>query len=332
MKMIFIVGASRSGTTMLNRVLGNHSQITALNELHYFGDLWQPKLKQTRLPISKVKQIATNLLTRHHHGIWGKSPNNRDEKIAEKIIENLADSQLNGTELFYVIMKWIANDNNCDIVTEQTPGNIFYAKELLDTYEQSSVIQLIRDPRAVLSSQKNRWKRKWLGGANTPWAEIIRVWINYHPITTTKLWTKSVNAGQHLSSHPRYLSVRFEDIVEDPRKEIKKICDFLNIDYQEKMENVPQVGSSMKNNQESKNGISASSLNSWKTTLTSGEIALCERLSKPYMRKYDYLPVSDKVPFLSTAFYLFTFPLHLIGVALINPRKVWLKLKAGLTN
>ena len=72
MKMIFIVGASRSGTTMLNRVLGNHSQIAALNELHYFGDLWQPGLGHTSLPKNELKRIASTLLHRHNHGIWGR--------------------------------------------------------------------------------------------------------------------------------------------------------------------------------------------------------------------------------------------------------------------
>lgn len=33
--VIFIVGSSRSGTTMLNRMLGQNDNVEALNELHY---------------------------------------------------------------------------------------------------------------------------------------------------------------------------------------------------------------------------------------------------------------------------------------------------------
>ena len=36
-KSIFIVGSSRSGTTMLSRMLGSHSQIHAFEELHFFN-------------------------------------------------------------------------------------------------------------------------------------------------------------------------------------------------------------------------------------------------------------------------------------------------------
>ena len=329
--MIFIVGASRSGTTMLNRVLGNHSQIAALNELHYFGDLWQPGLGHTSLPENELKRIASTLLHRHHHGIWGRDSSKKDGKLAEKIIEGLDKSQLNGIDLFYIIMKWIANDNNCEIISEQTPRNIFYAKQLLENYEDANVIQLIRDPRAVLSSQKNRWRRKWLGGKNTPWSEVIRVWINYHPITITKLWTKAIKTGQQLSNHPRFLTVRFEDLVNAPHKEVRRICDFLSIEYQQEMENVPHVGSSIKTNTEHKRGISADTQDSWKSTLTRGEIAICERLTKSYMTEYNYSPVSDKVHLLSIIFYLLIFPLHILGVILINPRRAWIQLKAGIT-
>ena len=39
-KQIFIVGSSRSGTTMMGRVLGNHPSVFTFKELHFFGTLW----------------------------------------------------------------------------------------------------------------------------------------------------------------------------------------------------------------------------------------------------------------------------------------------------
>ena len=40
MKTIFIVGNSRSGTTMMGRILGNHQDIYTFHELHFFEELW----------------------------------------------------------------------------------------------------------------------------------------------------------------------------------------------------------------------------------------------------------------------------------------------------
>lgn len=326
--MIFIVGASRSGTTMLNRVLGNHTHITALNELHYFGDLWQPDLGYTSLPLSKLKQIASALITRHHHGIWQSDASKNDTEVAEKIIESLDKNQLNGINLFYATMSWIAHENNCEIISEQTPRNIFYARHLLDHYPDAFVVQLVRDPRAVLASQKGRWRRKWLGGKNMPWIETIRSWANYHPITMCKLWKKSVQTGLPLASHPRFMSLRFEDLVSNPQIQIENICSFLGVEYQPGMEDVPQVGSSSRNNIDNKRGISTEVLQAWKNNLTMGEIAFCERITAAMVYKYDYQPVTGRIPLFSTAFILMLFPLHLLGVIITNPKRALIQFRA----
>ena len=40
--MVFVVGNSRSGTTMMGRILGNHPDVYTFGELHFFGQLWSP--------------------------------------------------------------------------------------------------------------------------------------------------------------------------------------------------------------------------------------------------------------------------------------------------
>ena len=39
-KQIFIVGSSRSGTTMMGRILGKHPDVFTFKELHFFGTIW----------------------------------------------------------------------------------------------------------------------------------------------------------------------------------------------------------------------------------------------------------------------------------------------------
>ena len=43
-KMLFVVGNSRSGTTMMGRILGNHPDVFTFGELHFFGQLWSPRI------------------------------------------------------------------------------------------------------------------------------------------------------------------------------------------------------------------------------------------------------------------------------------------------
>jgi omega-hydroxy-beta-dihydromenaquinone-9 sulfotransferase len=39
--MIFVVGNSRSGTTMTGRILNCHKDVFTFNELHFFEQIWQ---------------------------------------------------------------------------------------------------------------------------------------------------------------------------------------------------------------------------------------------------------------------------------------------------
>ena len=53
-KQIFIVGSSRSGTTMMGRILANHSDIFAFKELHFFGTIWTNNSNQELNELEKI--------------------------------------------------------------------------------------------------------------------------------------------------------------------------------------------------------------------------------------------------------------------------------------
>ena len=42
-QQIFVVGSSRSGTTMMGRILDKHPSIFTFRELHFFGTIWTNK-------------------------------------------------------------------------------------------------------------------------------------------------------------------------------------------------------------------------------------------------------------------------------------------------
>ena len=59
---VFIVGNSRSGTTMMSRVFGNHPEIHAFNELHFFGNLEGRQLKYADLAKELLDIERSNFL------------------------------------------------------------------------------------------------------------------------------------------------------------------------------------------------------------------------------------------------------------------------------
>ena len=59
---IFIVGYSRSGTTMLSRVLGKADNIYSFNEMHFFEQLYSPEEFDKKLNESQAISFADKLL------------------------------------------------------------------------------------------------------------------------------------------------------------------------------------------------------------------------------------------------------------------------------
>jgi hypothetical protein len=316
---------------MLTRVLGNHSQVLGLNELHYFGELCDPGTGLEPLDADALTRLAARLLARQARGVWGEGPTDLDQYWALHLVARLRPEQRTSAGVFAAVLQKLATEAGKRFACEQTPRNIFYAARLLQIYPGARVVHLVRDPRAVLASQKNRWRRKSLGGANVPWSEVVRVWVNYHPLTMARLWVKAHQAALDLARHPRFLLLRFEDLVADPEQEVRKLCEFLGIGFERDMLEVPQVGSSNRPNREAQKGISKDVLNRWERVLGRGEVALCERIARPLMERFSYPPLGRGCALGPAVIpQLLRYPLHLAGVLMANPRRAWIQWSALL--
>ncbi|MES9993380.1 MAG: sulfotransferase [Candidatus Thiodiazotropha sp.] len=326
--MVFVTGASRSGTTMLSRMLGNHSMIACFKELHCFGDLVDPNKLQESIAKSEAIHLGQQIIARSKRDIWG-SMDKEDCEEAKTIYRELDDADLEVGQVLEQIMTHLAVVQDKHIPCEQTPRNIFYARQLLKYYPHLHIVHIVRDPRDVLASQKKRWKRKILGGDNIPYTEIIRVWFNYHPYTMTTLWSKATRFACELEAHERFHLLKFEDILSDPEVEIRKLCKILNISFEASMINIPHVGSSHEINSDAPNGVSKSSLNRWKSYLNKGEIYICEWLADHEMQAFAYTKSENAKPLsLSLIKQMLIYPIHIFGVLMSNPRRAWIQLQA----
>ena len=103
----------------------------------------------------------------------------------------------------------------------------------------------MRDPRAILLSQKNKWNRRNLGADYMTKKEAFRLRINYHPITLSKLWNAAINASNLFKNDVRLISVRFEDLLNQPEQTLQTICKHIEVDFDANMLNITQESSSI---------------------------------------------------------------------------------------
>lgn len=323
-KMLFVVGNSRSGTTMMGRILGNHTDVFTFGELHFFGQLWSPASTDT-LNKDEAAELVSKLLCIQREGYrtHGDFKNYLDEAV--KVYEVFSEKRFRPSDLFSTYLNYETTLNGKSIPCDQTPRNVFYIDEILKFYPQAKIINMIRDPRDVLLSQKRKWKRRFLGGTDLPIRETIRDWINYHPITISRIWHTAVTAADKFANHENVITIYFERLLADAKSTVENICEFAGIDFSNVMLDVPQVGSSVNTDKPTQIGINPNRAGNWNTdknaqvkVLNSTEIYINQRLNLGLMKTHNYTPVAIRPNYLRLLLSFLSFPLKTIFAFLFN--------------
>ena len=319
-KQIFIVGSSRSGTTMMGRILGNHQSVFTFKELHFFGTIWTNN-SDSNLDRKQQIDLLSRLLCIGKNGLFQQDNISDFNDRASTILANKNVS--NPLSIYELFLSEITSDNKCFIACDQTPKNMYYLNEILSYFPNAKVINMVRDQRDVLLSQKNKWKRRFLGASYIPLSEAIRSYINYHPILSARVWNSSLKYSKEFKDNKRVKIVKFEDLLVEPIRIVKELCQFLEIEFNQEMLKVPVVGSSTQQDTNNQLLIDNSKKEKWKNGgLNSAEIYLSQLVSNSMMRKFKYDLKKFRFPPILTLFYFISFPIKLILAFILNIKRM----------
>jgi hypothetical protein len=319
---LFVVGNSRSGTTMMGRILGRHPQVRTFNELHFFEEMWSPERDGTTLDEAHAVALASRLLAieRHDYLVPGDPAAFREE--ARDLVAAL-DAPVSAFALFEAFLDHELARSDRSVACDQTPRNVYFAPLLLERFPDAHIVHMVRDPRDVLLSQKNRWRRRRLSArqGSIPLLRSLTTWANYHPITVGLLWNSGVAAARRSEGHPRLHTVRFETLVADPEGTIRDLCGHLGLTYRDDMLAVPRVGSSLQRDEPTRLGIDPEAAGRFRHGgLTPAEIALAERLAGDRMAAYGYAPSGVRAA-LGAALLALLWPFKSALALLLNARR-----------
>lgn len=318
--MVFIVGSSRSGTTMMGRILNNHPSVfTFPHELHFFEQLWSQRDKDCILSHDEAVRMAARLRTIYHDGYLTQGDYRRHVDEGEDIVSRMSVPLL-AHRVFEAFMQVTAAENYKVIPCDQTPRNVFYIREILNFFPRAYVINMIRDPRDVLLSQKKKWKVRFFSGKKyIPLKETFRSWVNYHPITISKLWDASIRAAGEFSNDGRVRSVYYEKLLDRPGETVRRLCEFFGLSFDKSLLEIPLIGSSIVPDQLYMKRINKGRAENWKDGgLSSSEIYLNQRITGHSMRKHSYLAAEIKPNFLKVLYYISSFPLKISLAFILN--------------
>lgn len=318
---IFITGNSRSGTTMMSRILGNHKDVFTFQELHFFDELLQGNAAMTIPSRETGVNLFATLCAIQRDGYFGSRNSSMYRDEATKSLNTL--TPLSYSEILDKFLISETKINLKSIPCEQTPQHVFALDEILTAYNDARVIIMFRDPREVLLSQKHKWKRRQFSKGKIPLRETIRSRINYHPVTISKIWKSVMQTAQKYEKHPSVILVSYEALIHQPEETIQTVCTHCNISYSDSMLDIPITGSSQASDDSRKRGIDKTKTRQWENGgLNATEIYICQQTNAAFMQQYGYEKKEVKFNWLLMTWYILTLPFSLMLAVLFNLKRL----------
>lgn len=311
---------------MMMRIMDRHSLLHSINEPHFFGTHWSPSDEGVGISEADTKALLLKLFTVQRAGFFESVEEHSHEFEAE--VTSLAEELHEGNppnriQVYETFLYYEASSNGKVIPCEKTPQNIFYIKEILDHFPNARIVNMVRDPRGTMLSQKNKWKRRALGADFMTAKEVRRLKANYHPITMSRLWKSATDTAKRWNGNPAVLNVRFESLLSDAEATLREVCAHVDIPFEADMMDIPHAGSSLTADEHSKRGIRKPEEKTWQQKgLEPAEIHWCQKICAQGMAEYAYEPVETQAGVLSITWSAITFPFKVILALLLNLKRV----------
>lgn len=208
--MPIIVGAPRSGTTLLRLMLDAHADLAIPPETGFLAA--DPALLQALTPrefAKFVEQFPPGASAWQDFHISSSEWHEALESVEQF-------SPANAFRCFYRL--YASRFSKCRW-GDKTPGYVFHIRQVGQLLPEARFIHLIRDGRDVALS----WRKTWF----SPGPDMK---------TLASHWKQSVLAGLgSRTGTTHYVDVRYEELIRDTASVLQRICDHISLDFQPAM-------------------------------------------------------------------------------------------------
>ena len=236
-KVLYVVGLGRSGSTILSNSLGQIGDCFSAGELNF---IWRHNVVENRLcgcgrPFRECP-VWTRVMEEAFGGMDGVDPREmmrlqssgtrtrhiplmlapRGERVLKERLEKLL---INYGRLYEAIGSVTGSRVIVDSSKEPAHG---YAMSLVPGVD-FRVVHLIRDSRAAAYS--------WLKKKPQPDTDTREHMVRFSPTKSSVLWNSWNSSAEALwrRTPEKYLRLRYEDFVANPRKSLERILEFVGL-------------------------------------------------------------------------------------------------------
>jgi len=261
-KKILLTGSMRSGTTFLANFVNTNDECILLRDalVSIFRLSPQLGINTFSKPLSsRVKNILL-VNIKAEMSVLG----------FEKLHTICGEQFSTLGELFDLVL-----DNLSTPMTKIVGVKVTEAEDWLETIINDSnvlVIYLVRDLRDVLLSSNNRFP-------------------DYNRTTFAKKWQKGVSTAIQVKG-PKLFFLKFEDLIQNPEKEVKKLSNFLEVSLDHKVKQLQDISNKSWIDNSSFHDLNETfdkkAIFRWKNNLDSKEVQYGSVVCRKLMKKLGY--------------------------------------------
>ena len=213
--IFFVVGRPRSGTTLLRTLFDAHPNVIVPPECQFIVNLY-PKYSKIRSWNDRLlEDFYSDLIQQWRFDVWPL-----DRERLHRSLMACAGNNTYGTlcKVVYHEYRSIFRHGVLLAIGDKNPGYTIYTKRLLKIFPEAKFIHIVRDYRDNFVSIRN-----------------VDFELPFISVTVSK-WKYFVKRFRKAASkHPcAYIEVRYEDLVGEPEKTFRKLCDFVGVPYSDK--------------------------------------------------------------------------------------------------
>lgn len=268
--MFYIVARGRSGTTMLATMMNAHEKIALPPEGLFMLNLYHKYQHVKKWIKPKIEEYVADIYAEDYMKGWKIDPKDLIQHL-QSLPENLSYSQINQEVYRFYALKQGKTGNV--LLGDKNPTYALLIDEILKIDPDAKFIHLVRDYRDnILSFQQVQFDLK-------DTAPLAYRWRRFN-----------VQIEKHKVKHPeKFLFVRYEDVVSSTERELKRICEFLQIPFSKKMldfykeqDNLPSYHQNLKNPPNKK------SIKKWKKRMVNWDILISDSICGALGESYGY--------------------------------------------
>jgi hypothetical protein len=206
--LIFIIGAPRSGTTWLQRLLASHPKIRTGQESKLFREYVGPQLRAWRWELAREQNSSTAT----GRGGTGLSCYFEEEHFL-RILRGY---------MLQLLEPMVGNLQPGELFLEKTPSHALYIKEIKELLPESRFIHVLRDPRDVTASllaAANDWGSGW--APRLP-QKAAATWVRH---------VRAVRSAAGALTEREFFEVTYERLWGSTEETLSDLTNFLGLEW-----------------------------------------------------------------------------------------------------